>query len=83
MDRRTPPHHHPAWIGARTLQPPVIKQVEINTISCAFGGLAALPGRLHKFVLERFIPGGAELAGHLYAQSIVFPTFEMWVGGNR
>ncbi len=33
---------------------PVIKQVEINTISAAFGALTTVTARLHKFLFSRF-----------------------------
>jgi hypothetical protein len=38
-----------------------IKQVEINTISCAFDGLACKPLALHRFVGQRFMPNAPDL----------------------
>ena len=36
-------------------------QVEINTISCAFGGLACKPLDLHRFVMGRYLPDAPAL----------------------
>jgi glutathione synthase len=36
---------------------PVIKQVEINTISAAFGALTTVASRLHRFIFSRFNVG--------------------------
>ena len=35
--------------------PPVIKQVEINTISAAFGALTGATSRLHRFMFSRHV----------------------------
>jgi len=57
--------------GADASTVPKIKQVEVNTISCAFAGLAAKPQELHQFVLERNVAGGAALASKIPANNVL------------